>query len=399
MVLSNATTGRACMRTLLVWLTFASSAHCWAVPAAQGTEYLRTIAIGMDHRAEQVTAVGGEALHETLCSDAYIARRASLHEDDGGVGAASRSRNHGHYLVRFLLGPSSFSHEVQALVAPGGAETWGFPLRPVGVIGGPYFMRSSCRDGACESLVRSPDGPMGQVLPQQFDLPGPLQPPFGTWLSLSLSWHWWSAHLRNEGMRLQLVDKATMGEVECLCVVQEYGSDDRQGMRKLWVAPSLGFAPIREEALIVHRDEPRRGTRVIHTWGDYRQTTDGWACPWEYTYDCYMYSPGVEKPWSHGHRVHILRLAVGSTADVDGAEWLRFPVGTKLVVHPDALPPSERVPQEHLLAEMQRSYAPWSVAERRAQHLLLPPDDPEFAEANAEYLKPLDGSELEGSVR
>lgn len=385
-----------------VWLGLSACQVQPDIKPAQRADYLRTIALGLDQRARGVTDITGEALEESLCSERYASKRSAWRAPQRGEEEKQyQTPTCGCYLVRFALGAREFSHEVQALSPPGGGEVWGFPLVPGNAHagGGPFYQSVSCSDGVCHALTRSLGGPIGRVLQQEFDLPGPLQPPFGHWLGLSLGWHWWSEHLIGDQYVLDAVEIADVDGRECYHVVQTFRTSTRVGRRQLWVAPDLGFAPVRCEALAIDPTQPLQGARTVHTWGDFQTISDGWWWPRKYTYDVYDYRPNADDTWSRTDRVRLQRLSADRQTETMPSPSIDFPVGTKLVLNPKTIPPSEQVPVEYLLAEKQASYRPWGVAERRVAAIVLPPDDPDFVAVNAAYLRPLDGTELADVAR
>jgi len=363
-----------------------------AYPAEETHSVFRTLVRGLEHRASSAGWVSGEAVVQSYCSSEDLAEKLSF--EYPGHDRPKEAPNRGEYLVRFRLGQRRWQYEVQALTTPGGAQTWGFGLPAEGLApgGAPYYRRVTCTDGVCYDLKRSLSKPLGQVYRAQFDLPGALQPPFGMWLGLGTSWRGWSDFLTGEQFRLTSIEKEEWGDMECFHVVRGLQTPEKLGEQQLWIVPQLGFAPVRKESLVIHKDDARVGARAVHTWESHEEQGGCWL-PLDYRSDYYRYRRSSQATWLRGERVTFRGLSC--SPDPEPPAWEGpFPVGSVLLL--DVLTMSEpgQAPLADPLDRMQQTYAPWANAQHRLEEAGLPVEDESFAQQNAEYLRPLEGTEL-----
>lgn len=369
-----------------------------------------TLVRGLEHRQTLVTRISGEAVEETLRSkgwwEARLAVMDRVHQmvepADAGKQRAidamlakqpeeeapsADQYDRGSFLVRFALREQAWDYEAQALIWPGGFTNWGIVLdlsRPP-TEAFPLFARTSCHDGYRYTTRRSAHMPEGSVMPIELDRPGPLQEPFCTWLSLSLSHTLWPDWLRDDRFRVVSVEEEQLGEWACYHVVRTIDDADSVGEEHLWIAPDADFAVLRTESVSIEKADPKHGDREVRTWEDFSKVDGVAFLPNTYRYDRYRYGRDTDTPWDCSTRVRIREMTC-----VPDPTANPFAVGVVVASTGDIGPDADIDPR----TANPHQYAPWHHALNVFVHEPLPPDDEDFAEANAEYLEELDGTEL-----
>ena len=355
-----------------------------------------TLMRGLEHRQTLVTSVSGEAVEESFLSQAYWnTRLAVMAEMRHLVQAAGTEEerpsteryDRGSFLVRFRLGEQDWDFEAQALIWPGGYTNWGierdFTQPPAE--GFPFYSRVSVRDGFQYSERRSNGRPRGDVSRVQLDRPGPLQPPFCTWLTLGLGRLLWPDRLRDDRYHVVSIEQEQLGEWACYHVTGIVDSTDFISEKRVWIAPDATFAVVRNEALTIEKANPKRGFRDVRAWSGLEEVEGVAFLPTLYQSDSYEYGRGTDTPWVHSTRVRLREITC-----VQDPVATPFAVG--VVVNPvgNIGPDADADP----LTAYPRAYAAWHDAMNVFLHEPLPPDNTGFAEANAEYLRQLDGTEM-----
>lgn len=392
--LSSSVSRRSAARVALVSVLFLSVGLCAHADEAM----LTTLVHGLEYRSVGVPYLRGRALQQTFCSKACADDRAAwLSGDEDAPGETAGARTLGEYLVRFQLGQDKWRYEVQPLLTPGGAADWGFAARPKsGEDDGPlYHKQVACLDGTSYTVLRSADIPKATIERQQWDLPGPMQPPLGTWTGLAMNWLRWPQHMIGSHARLLSVSEAQLDGRACFLIAQAIERERVIGNRLLWVSSELAFAPLRKESFVVQKANPRSGTRVVDTWDDYEEVGPGIHIPTRYAYDEFRYRPDVPEVWWRSERVAFRDLRLDAPTEDEAQTMALVPLGALLLVPLQGRVPSGG-PADPLSysKRLGASAAPWLHAEAWADAYQSPPEDPEFRRRNADYLQPLAGEEV-----
>ncbi|HEY3397900.1 MAG TPA: hypothetical protein VGM19_09620 [Armatimonadota bacterium] len=427
------------MRRILTLLFLTATLAATAtVSRAEPVPTLAELTQGLQKRQEAAKYVAGEAIQKLYRSQHwYESMRDSLLSVNASVeGWVVDKYDRGEFALRFRLGERDGRWETQALVWPGECD-WGFrqDFKRAPLDTWDCYARTICRDGLLYWLVRSEQpavmrgevrDPEGVLMPSgEYRWPsqhlsqlggtwgGPRKEPFATWICLpSGAWGW--ADRTNDNRYAELpVTPEVLDGILCFCMAQAIRRDKSIAENRCWVAPSLGYAILRHEAIFLSTDNPLKGVRTVRTWMGFQACEGGPALPKTYREDRYAYEPGRTSPWESSEVVQMTDLSC--TPDPERAiQDELYPLGVVSLLPPGQamvdgklvkFAPGEAGAIHGARVSSVRGNEMWGGAVKFMKEP-LPPDEPvpprnagtapptTWVEDNSEYLKPLTGGEI-----
>jgi hypothetical protein len=325
--------------------------------AADDDALIEQIIAGLEQRDQALSALRVVAVIRSVQSDA----KARSESGDGKFDTQSRAL----HVLDFKWTKDEWSMDTTTLVSDGNPHSWGdiVRLRPGRVADengrGGAVARSVYRDGVlvrwdvASSVGQVREGDDGRAI---------------IWICMDGLTIWTAAHPAGEYFREhrpELVGGPVLVDgVECYHIRWRtaHGGIGPFGI-EAWVAPSLGYWPVRVSSLELRKGSSDRGVRYVSRASDFREVAAGVWFPRRTVQQSYVYGPGIADPWWDTVEYSIAQVEVGPEA----ARRLRE----------QSLPPGVYVLGDDA-AESRHPFSDTRTVLRQFERWLPPPPDDEF---------------------